>query len=405
MALAALAVLALCLPLALPVAQAENLKHKRHAVRTHIRHAQGDLDEASHALAAAQSKLSAAKSRLAVAQRRLDTANATLHTAQARDAVMQARLETAEQQLADAQDALAAARKAVKDQRREIGILVAQNYQYGDPQLMGLVAMLNAAHPTDVTSQMNSVHSMMSRQASTLDTLRATEDDLAEKEAKVADAKQAVAEQRQAAAAHLAQTQKLQAAALAVHKQVASYVAERRVAARAAIRIKRADMARLTRLKRQERRIIARILARARHDHGGYRGSTNGLLYRPVPGYITSPYGWRIHPIYGYWGLHDGDDFHAPCGTHEHAAGSGRVIAEYYSSVWGNRLFLDLGRINGKNVTVVYNHLERYRVGTGQHVSRGQTIGWAGTTGWSTACHLHFTVLVNGRAVNPAPWL
>ena len=127
-------------------------------------------------------------------------------------------------------------------------------------------------------------------------------------------------------------------------------------------------------------------------------------MLRPVDGPITSPFGWRIHPIYHYWGLHDGDDFGAGCGTPLRAAGSGRVLTEYYSSVWGNRLYLNVGLINGKFITVIYNHLSRYAVGTGASVSRGQTVGYVGTTGWSTGCHLHYTVLQNGSPVNPFNW-
>ena len=77
------------------------------------------------------------------------------------------------------------------------------------------------------------------------------------------------------------------------------------------------------------------------------------------------------------------------------------MITRYYSSSYGNRLYLGVGMVNGKFITVVYNHLSGYRVGTGQNVARGEVIGYAGTTGWSTACHLHFTVLANGQAVNP----
>ena len=56
-------------------------------------------------------------------------------------------------------------------------------------------------------------------------------------------------------------------------------------------------------------------------------------------------------------------------------------------------------------MTVIYNHLTSYAVGSGARVRRGQTIGHAGTTGWSTACHLHFTVLLNGSPVNPMNYL
>ena len=60
--------------------------------------------------------------------------------------------------------------------------------------------------------------------------------------------------------------------------------------------------------------------------------------------------------------------------------------------------------MNGKSLAAVYNHASGYRVGVGQRVARGQVVGDAGNTGWSTGCHLHFTVLVNGNAVDPMRW-
>jgi murein DD-endopeptidase MepM/ murein hydrolase activator NlpD len=140
-------------------------------------------------------------------------------------------------------------------------------------------------------------------------------------------------------------------------------------------------------------------------SHGGYHGSTNGLLVKPVDGPVTSPYGWRIHPIYHYWGLHDGTDFGVSCGEGMRAVASGTVVARYWSDVYGNRLYLSLGNINGHNVTAVYNHASGYRVGVGQHVSQGEVVGYVGSTGWSTGCHLHFTLLVDGTAVDPMKWL
>ncbi len=54
---------------------------------------------------------------------------------------------------------------------------------------------------------------------------------------------------------------------------------------------------------------------------------------------------------------------------------------------------------------LVYNHASGYRVSKGQRVARGDVIGYAGNTGWSTGCHLHFTVMENGIAVNPTKYL
>jgi murein DD-endopeptidase MepM/ murein hydrolase activator NlpD len=149
---------------------------------------------------------------------------------------------------------------------------------------------------------------------------------------------------------------------------------------------------------------MAQIAREQRHG-GGYTGATHGLLMRPVNGPITSPYGYRENPVMHYWGLHDGDDFGAACGTPIWAAGNATVMSEYYSSVWGHRIYLNLGLVNGKNITVIYNHLSAYRTHVGQRVTRGQVVGLIGTTGWSTGCHTHMTVMVNGVAVNPAPWL
>ena len=76
-----------------------------------------------------------------------------------------------------------------------------------------------------------------------------------------------------------------------------------------------------------------------------------------------------------------------------------------YTDCLRNGNYVLPGTVNGKNLTVVYNHASGYRVGVGDHVRRGEIVGYVGDTGWSTGCHLHFTVLVNGTAVDPENWL
>ncbi|WP_158630604.1 M23 family metallopeptidase [Nocardioides daphniae] len=66
---------------------------------------------------------------------------------------------------------------------------------------------------------------------------------------------------------------------------------------------------------------------------------------------------------------------------------------------------LDHGILSGVGVASIYNHATKYVVRTGERVKRGQVIGYVGSTGWSTGCHLHFTVMVNGRTVDPRKWL
>ncbi len=405
--MAAATCLAVGLPLLSHAAFADHggLKHRQHKVHRSVQHARGDLDESSRALTRARQRLEVARTRLAHARSTLQATRTRLAAARVVDQRMQARLDRAVRALQQAQAELERSRTAVADQRRQIGVLAAQSYEYGSPQLLGLVAMLGSGNPDDVTTQMNTVHALAAREKSNLDDLKATEAALAAQEVKVAAAKQDVAAQRAEAARNLAKKRAIEEQAARQRNQVVSLVASRKHARAKAARIRAHDVRQLKRLQHQEARIKRQILARARHQHSRHVGDTGGMLFRPVPGYITSPYGWRMHPIYHYWGLHDGDDFHAPCGTPERAADGGTVISEYYSSVWGNRLYLDLGKINGHNFTVIYNHISRYAVGSGAHVRRGQTVAYAGTTGWSTGCHLHFTVMRDGVAVNPMNYM
>ena len=111
-----------------------------------------------------------------------------------------------------------------------------------------------------------------------------------------------------------------------------------------------------------------------------------------MPGPITSPYGRRFHPILHYWKLHDGTDFRAGCGTRIRAPYNGRVEEKYYNGGYGNRLMIDHGYVRGKYVTTGYNHAIRYTVRVGQRVRKGQVIGYVGSTGYSTGCHLHLMV-------------
>src|SRR5699024_626529 len=84
------------------------------------------------------------------------------------------------------------------------------------------------------------------------------------------------------------------------------------------------------------------------------------------------------------------------------AAHSGRVIARTYNSGAGNKIILSHGIMNGRLVTTSYHHLQGYAQPVGAEDSAGTTVGYVGTTGSSTGCHLHFEVHEDGNAVNPA---
>jgi murein DD-endopeptidase MepM/ murein hydrolase activator NlpD len=131
---------------------------------------------------------------------------------------------------------------------------------------------------------------------------------------------------------------------------------------------------------------------------------SHGFLY-PAAGPITSAFGMRLHPLLKIWKLHDGTDFGGSCGTAIRAPYAGTVTRRYFNAAYGNRLFLSHGSVDGVRVETAFNHAARYSVRPGQHVRRGQVIGEVGSTGFSTGCHLHLMVWLNGRLSNPMSWL
>lgn len=113
---------------------------------------------------------------------------------------------------------------------------------------------------------------------------------------------------------------------------------------------------------------------------------------------LASGYGFRIHPIYKVRKLHTGIDFSAPRGTPIYATGDG-VISVAVSNHGGYGREVQIN--HGYGYVTLYAHLDNFTVKPGQHVKRGQCIGYVGSTGTSTAPHLHYEVIHNGQKVNP----
>lgn len=398
-----LAIGALAVPLA--SADPQDLKHKKHQAEQQVESAQQDLDESSEQLRTTQAAVAKAIEDLSAARTEYQAARVKLEAARAKDREMQQQLEAAEQRLTDAEVAVAGGLVDLQEQKDSFVDTVVATYEGGDPHLLALSALLNSKSTSDITRQQSFSGVVMSREQNVFDDLHAAEVRLQVREDQVQAAHDEVEAQRRAAAAHLVTMQNLTDETRTAKNKVLTLVDTKRDARAAAIAARQADREALREAKRRENRIKQQILAASRRAKGGYNGPTNGLFIRPVPGYVTSPFGYRIHPIYHYWGLHDGTDFGVSCGEPMRAIAGGTVIARYWSDVYGNRLYLSLGQINGKNVTAVYNHAESYRVGVGDKVAQGDTVGYVGSTGWSTGCHLHFTILVDGTAVDPMNWL
>jgi len=127
---------------------------------------------------------------------------------------------------------------------------------------------------------------------------------------------------------------------------------------------------------------------------------TTGLV-PPVEAPVTSPFGYRVNPIGGFSELHDGTDFGAACGTPVRAAAAGTIVQQGWYGGFGNRVTIDHGAVGGAALRTAYNHLQGYALSSGATVAAGDIIGYVGTTGYSTGCHLHFIVWQNNAVVDP----
>jgi len=121
----------------------------------------------------------------------------------------------------------------------------------------------------------------------------------------------------------------------------------------------------------------------------------------PVEGRVGSSFGQRMDPFNGEGAFHEGIDLEAPLGTPVRAAGDGEVTVAGMNAGYGREIMID----HGHDVLTLYGHLSAMAVAVGQHVIRGQVIGFVGQSGRATGPHLHYEVRVHNVAVNPHKYL
>ena len=126
---------------------------------------------------------------------------------------------------------------------------------------------------------------------------------------------------------------------------------------------------------------------------------------RPIGGRITSPFGWRTHPIFNSRTFHSGVDIAGPNRGSIRASNSGKVIYSGWYGGYGKVVIVDHGSVNGKPTSTLYAHMSSIKVGQGQLVNKGDVLGYEGSTGYSTGPHVHFEVRINGKPNNPLNYI
>ena len=160
--------------------------------------------------------------------------------------------------------------------------------------------------------------------------------------------------------------------------------------------------------EKAERELARQSEALGRMINKNTQGSTVKVMsgfMKPIAGPITSPFGYRVHPVFKRTIFHSGIDIGGINGGKIRASNSGKVLYSGWYGGYGKVVIIDHGRINGQSVTTLYAHMSNYTVSPGQNVLKGQVIGYEGSTGYSTGPHCHFEVRVNGKPQNPLNYI
>jgi murein DD-endopeptidase MepM/ murein hydrolase activator NlpD len=427
---------ALSLALLGPHAYADELTTQRAKVKEQIAKTKSDLNESTKTLSAAVVAVDKAQNKLDAATARLTTTRQALRVAQTKDTQIAAKLQQARADLAVAVAAVVAGQARLEAQQAKAGQVVRDQYQK-QTNLLPIALLVDPDSSEDLQTRLQWSTTLFDTAQAEIDRLTLLQRQLNAARARQAEQEAKFAAARSEAAANLKIKKGLEARAAAQEATVARLLGQRKTAEDAAATDVAKDKARYSELVKErasvERRIATRIAkaaaerkraaerkaaqrsrSTAKHNHRSShpRRSTHhstmssaghGFSF-PVAAHITSPFGMRFHPVLHYWKLHDGTDFGAGCGTPIRAPRAGRVAERYYNAGYGNRLMIDHGYLGGRYVTTGYNHASRYIVRVGQRVQKGQVIGYVGSTGFSTGCHLHLMVWLNGRLRNPMTW-
>jgi murein DD-endopeptidase MepM/ murein hydrolase activator NlpD len=366
---------------------------RKSQVDANISQLQEDLSGTSAELTAAYARLAEAQSQLPAAQAALTAAKAAEAEADRKDAEMAGRLAAAEQAQTQAQAELDSSRTEIATTQAAMGRLAASQYMSGTVS-SELSLVMESSSPSDFADRYVLADSVMRSRAGTLGDLNETIALQVNARARLDAVQAEVADLREQARVALLAAQAARRVAADRKAAVDKLVADAAAASASIQARKDEEQAQLNALTAEQSKLeaqLAEIAARQRAQAGGggsWRGG-GGVLGRPTDGYITSGFGYRIHPIYHYRRLH---------------AEAGTIISAGWAGGYGNRIVIDHGLVEGVPLATSYSHMSGYAVRSG-HVDRGEVIGYVGTTGSSTGCHLHFEVFEDGGHVDPMRWL
>lgn len=371
---ALVAALLLGTQLSASVSWAETIEEKR----AQLDEIQQKLGEKDAQLEDKKKEISNAMERLILTQEELAEAKRKLAAIESRQQALSIKIRQNEAALAAKQKEYDKSRSVYKKRLRDI---------YENGQVNYLDVLLGAADFRDFSSRMYLLQRVIRRDFALIDRLEEQREALLQQKAELDDIR------KQLAAAH-AESQKEK-------EIVAQKTVERQKLYEQALAEKAQLDAEYEELQRNSQEITAMIQRMEQEGRMMPQAGGTGQLAWPVNGEITSPFGWRVHPIWGTQIFHAGLDIGADYGDPVHAADSGTVVYAGWMGGYGNAVMID----HGGGMVTLYGHNSSITVGEGEQVSKGQTIALAGSTGNSTGPHCHFEVRIHGEVVSPLQYL
>lgn len=347
-----------------------------------------ELAEQQQELTNIQRQMEVQQGRVDRAQRQVDSVSGQLQqiqgeldTATSEYKAIQAKLEATERQIDLNQEILAKTEKSLAQRSKTLNRRMRDIYENG--QISYLDVLLGSADFSDFATRLDVLKRLLNQDAALIAKVQAERALVVQKKADLERDRQAIIELQKTAAAKKSLVE--------ARKQERKNVLETAVSER--------DTAERAYEELQETsRQIERMIRNA-----GSRGAvgSSGAMMWPYNGPITSEFGWRTHPIFGTARYHSGLDIGADYGDTVVAADGGVVIYSGWMGGYGYAVIID----HGGGISTLYGHNSELVVSEGQSVRKGQTIAYAGSTGYSTGPHVHFEVRQNGAPVNPYNYL
>lgn len=346
-----------------------------------------DVNAAQQELESASALVREVAAELAEIRKQLPIAEAILKKAREELAAAQEKDRLAAEKLAELETQLEITRKNYDETRSFVADVARSLHQEGP--LATINILLGSTDPNDFNQKLMDMQTYIGNQNERLAQLETIKAQLEIEQAAVA-AQKIILEQQKAVALTAAKKAK------DAEEEVLRLIAKQKASLAKAESEREATRKRYEQLRAEQLRL--QQLARLR---AGLGGTMAGELYWPVQGArFSQGVGARRHPVYGYRSCHTGIDLAAGTGTPIAAAATGIVTAVTTLRAYGRVIVI----AHNGGLSTMYAHLSGFNVSVGQGVAVGDTIGFVGSSGWSTGPHLHFEVHVNATPHNPMGW-